>query len=238
MPAGAPYQNRVDPFGAVHAVPGRGLFTGNRGAIHDPVARMLLSRQWTTKAWILCDCGFRNRKRDVMGPNASSGRAGWTNLFFLDEVTALAAGHRPCFTCLREKAKAFAGCFAEGTGRDAISAPEMDAILHTERLASGGRATHLAAEPIERLPNGVVITVGGKPMATRGPSLVGWTFGRWTAGGIRRADAGRDARLITPPSTVAALAAGYLPTWHDSVDDALGPGRAGSPFAAKPARGS
>lgn len=229
MPVGAPYQNRVDPFGAIHAVPERGLFTGNRGSIHDPAGRALLARRWTTKAWIFCDCSFRNRKRDVMGANAPAGRPGWTNLFFLDEVTALAAGHRPCFYCLRERAKMFAACFAEGMGRLAIPAPEIDAVLHTERLASGGRTAHLGnAEPVGTLPDGVVISVGGKPVATCGPLLVGWTFGGWIENGMRRADAGRDVLLITPPSTVAALAAGYRPTWHPSIDHALGARRAGS----------
>jgi hypothetical protein len=131
-----PLQNRVDPFGNIHAVAARGMFTGNRGAIHDPATRTLLTRRWTTKAWIICDCDFRGRRREVMGRNAPSGNAGWTELFFLDEVTALAAGHRPCFYCRRERAVEFARCFSAGQGRKTISAPEMDALLHRERWAS------------------------------------------------------------------------------------------------------
>lgn len=131
-----PLQNRVDPFGAIHAVAARGTFTGNRGVIHDPATKTLLSRRWTTRAWIICECDFRGRRREVMGRNAPSGGAGWTELFFLDEVTALAAGHRPCFYCRRERAVEFARCFAAGQGRETITAPEMDAVLHRERWAS------------------------------------------------------------------------------------------------------
>ncbi len=112
-----PLQNRVDPFGAIYAVSARGLFTGNRGVIHDPATKTLLSRRWTTRAWIVCECTFRGRRRDVMGRNAPSGGAGWTELFFLDEVTALAAGHRPCFYCRRAAAVDFARSFAQGQGR-------------------------------------------------------------------------------------------------------------------------
>ena len=107
-----PLQNRVDPFGEIHAVDARGMFTGNRGVIHDPDTKTLLKRRWTTKAWIICSCELQGPQADVMGRNARSGGAGWTELFFLDEVTALAAGHRPCFACRREAAKAFASASA------------------------------------------------------------------------------------------------------------------------------
>ena len=90
-------RNRVTPFGDIIATPARGMLTGNRGIIHDPELRQLLpNRRWSSKAWIYCLCDFQNRKRDVFGYNGRNGSAGWTNLFFLDEATALAAGHRPC----------------------------------------------------------------------------------------------------------------------------------------------
>ncbi|MDQ2632799.1 MAG: hypothetical protein M3Y78_03575, partial [Pseudomonadota bacterium] len=122
-------QNRVDPFGDIHAVDARGLFTGNRGIIHDPATKTLLKRRWSSKAWIICTCDYKNRRREVMGRNAN-GKAGWTELFFLDEVTALAAGHRPCFTCRREEAKAFAACYGRAFKIDKPRAPEIDARLH------------------------------------------------------------------------------------------------------------
>ena len=85
-----PLQNRVTPLGDIVAVPQRGMFTGNRGIIHDPATRTLLKRRWSTRAWITCVCEFRGWRREVMA------RRSWTELFFLDEATALAAGHRPC----------------------------------------------------------------------------------------------------------------------------------------------
>jgi hypothetical protein len=95
-----PLQNRVTPFGEIVAIVQRGLFTGNRGIIHDPATRTLLRRRWTTRAWITCVCDFKGRRREVMA------RRSWTELFFLDEATALAAGHRPCFYCRRTDALA------------------------------------------------------------------------------------------------------------------------------------
>lgn len=110
-----PYQNRVTPFGDIICDPHRGALTGNRGIIHDPATRSLhRTRRWSSKAWIYCLCDFRGRKRDVMGANGPNGSPGWTNLFFLDEATALAAGHRPCFYCQRERAKAFQKAWSTG----------------------------------------------------------------------------------------------------------------------------
>src|SRR6476620_12262288 len=86
-----PLQNRVTPFGDVVAIAQRGLFIGNRGIIHDPATKTLLGRRWTTKAWLVCVLDYKGRRRELMG-----GRS-WTELFFLDEAVALAAGHRPCF---------------------------------------------------------------------------------------------------------------------------------------------
>lgn len=200
-----PLQNRVDPFGEVHAVAARGMFTGNRGVIHDPATKTLLSRRWTTKAWIICACDFRGRRREVMGRNGPSGGTGWTELFFLDEVTALAAGHRPCFHCRRERAVEFARCFAAGQGRETISAPEMDAVLHRERWASGHRGGS-----VRDLPSGAMIAIAG---AAFGKAEEGWL--RWSFQGWMPAEppTGTPA-LLTPAATVAALRRGYSPAWH------------------------
>lgn len=254
-----PLQNRVDPFGEVHAVAARGMFTGNRGVIHDPATKTLLTRRWTTKAWIICDCAFRGRRREVMGRNAPSGNAGWTELFFLDEVTALAAGHRPCFYCRRERAVEFARCFAAGQGRDRISAPEMDVVLHLERWASrvsgprpglpappppltpprkgegyshavvpdgiecGHNSTPMPPSPLRGgvrgggdyadHPSGAMIAFDGYAYAKAATGLVRWSFEGWkpahSPGGL--------PAPVTPPSTVAALAQGYVPAWHPSA---------------------
>lgn len=206
-----PLQNRVDPFGAIHAHPARGLFTGNRGVIHDPDTKTLLARRWTTKAWIICTCSFRERRREVMGRNAPSGRAGWTELFFLDEVTALAAGHRPCFFCRRENASEFACCLAAGLGRPHVTAPEMDAILHRQRLAAGGRNAPL--DDPSGAPDGTVLAAGGSAFARRGDRWLRWSFDGWCEATL---PAGR-ATLLTPASTIGALRCGYVPAWHASA---------------------
>lgn len=211
-----PLQNRVDPFGQIHAVAARGLFTGNRGVVHDPDTKTLLKRRWSTKAWIICDCGFQGRKRQVFGRNTLAGGAGWTNLFFLDDVTALAAGHRPCFECRRESAKAFTAAFAQGNGVVDIRAGDMDERLHVERLASGGTARRLSQGEAAKLPDGAMIAAGGATFAMRGGRALPWTFGGY--GRPISPEALRDTLLlVTPPATVAALAAGYAPAWAPNL---------------------
>ncbi|MFI0845029.1 hypothetical protein [Mesorhizobium sp. IMUNJ 23232] len=206
-----PLQNRVDPFGEIHAVAARGLFTGNRGVIHDPDTKTLLKRRWTTKAWLICECEFRGRKREVMGRNAPSGNAGWTELFFLDEVTALAAGHRPCFYCRRERAREFSDCFAAGNGLLRPKVTEIDAVLHEQRLASGGIPRQLTSEEAAQLPDGTMVFHDGVAYALRGKRALRWSFeGYADAGPLERLGA---LRLLTPPATVAALQRGYEPVW-------------------------
>ena len=118
-----PLQNRVTPTGDIIATAHRGLFTGNRGIIHDPATKTLLKKRWSSPAWITCVCEFRGWRRKVMG-----GRS-WTELFFLDEATAFAAGHRPCFFCRREDANRFRAAWEKGNGVKSILAREMDAVF-------------------------------------------------------------------------------------------------------------
>ncbi|MGB6117984.1 MAG: hypothetical protein WBF87_07180 [Mesorhizobium sp.] len=205
-----PFQNRVDPFGDIHAVAARGMFTGNRGTIHDADTQTLLKKRWATKMWIICDCGYKGRKRVVMGRNRSTGGPGWTNLFFLDEVTALSAGHRPCFECRRADAKEFARCFAAGQAQAHMSAPQIDAVLHPQRRATGAATIALSKAEIEALPDGAMIAVGNAAYAIRGGEALAWSFdGYGPAQGLPdRAD------LLTPAATVGALKAGFKPVWH------------------------
>ncbi|MET3661684.1 hypothetical protein [Aquamicrobium ahrensii] len=209
-----PLQNRVDPFGVIHAAPERGLFTGNRGIIHDPDTRTLLSRRWTTKAWIICECDFADRRREPMGCNGPGGRAGWTELFFLDEVTALAAGHRPCFFCRRERAKAFLSRFGEAFRIATPRAFQLDAHLHGERLASGGRPPILSGADMDALPDGVVLGVGGDCFTRREGVWFKWSFAGYIPVRFR---GGEPCFLITPPTTLVVLRAGYQPFWHASA---------------------
>jgi hypothetical protein len=202
-----PLQNRVLPDGSIVAIPERGLFTGNRGIIHDPATRTLLPRRWTTKAWIVCVCDFKGRRREVMA------RRSWTELFFLDEATAFAAGHRPCFFCRREDAKRFQAAWAQGNRCDLPKVAIMDGVLHGERLDGKAKRLHPLPRPPENLPDGAMVEAGG------GYYLIaqGQTY-RWTPGGYRPEAEPTNARLVTPPSTVRTLKAGYRPVLHPSLN--------------------
>ncbi len=208
-----PLQNRVDPFGAIHAVPERGLFTGNRGIIHDPDTKTLLKKRWALQAWIICACEFRNVRREPMGRNRPGGKAGWTELFFLDEVNALAAGHRPCFFCRRERAKDFVQRFGAAFGIAEPRAPQVDKRLHKERLASGGPAIRLSPETLASLPDGTMISSGNKPYALRDGAALPWSFGGYQRPVSLDAPELAEPILITPPTSVAVLRAGYRPVW-------------------------
>lgn len=212
-----PLQNRVDPFGEIHAVTARGLFTGNRGVIHDPATKTLLNRRWTTKAWIICECDFRGRHREVMGRNAPSGRAGWTELFFLDEVTALAAGHRPCFYCRRERAKDFVDRFGEAFKIAEPRAPQLDQRLHKERLASGGNLVPTTAAQLSALPEGTMVTDGAGCYALRGGAALRWSFAGYDKPMAFAKLSGRAIGVLTPVATLAVLRLGYRPVWHPSA---------------------
>ncbi len=205
-----PLQNRCDPYGALHAVEFRGSVMGNRGGrIHDPETKELTKRRWSSKAWICCVTAFRGRQHDVWG-NV------YTAMFFLDEVTALAAGHRPCFECRNRDAKHFATLWANALGRnDRMRAGEMDEQLHRERFVSGGGSSpELNAKTIAELPNGTMISAEGVPHALRDGQLLAWAFTGYnkiiSIRGIR-------ANLITPPSIVRVLKNGYQPVWHESA---------------------
>jgi hypothetical protein len=202
-----PLQNRVTPFGDIVAIPQRGLFTGNRGIIHDPATKTLLRRRWTTKAWLVCVLDYKGRHREVMG-----GRS-WTELFFLDEATALAAGHRPCFFCRREDAEAFRAAWARAEGGAPPSAPEMDAALHQERLDHRRKRVQAMPGPVSGLPDGAVVAAAGEAYTI----VQGRTF-RWTARGYEAAPTIlRADRLLTPPSTLLAMRAGYRPVLHPDL---------------------
>jgi hypothetical protein len=205
-----PLQNRVTPFGDIVATPYRGLFTGNRGIIHDPTTKTLLSRRWANKAWITCVCEIRGRRRTVMG-----GRS-WTELFFLDEATAFAAGHRPCFFCRRDDALRFRAAWEAGNSVAGILAPEMDAVLHRERLSGGKKRLHALPAPIERLPDGAMVALGSESYLIARGQLQRWSFE-----GYHRADVdSAAAMLLTPPSILHALSAGYQPVLHPSASSA------------------
>jgi hypothetical protein len=196
-----PLQNRVDPFGHLFAAPARGTLMGNRGGRIHTDDRTLTTRRWASQQWICCVLDFKNRQRDVWGRS-------YTELFFLDEVTAFAAGHRPCFECRRREAEQFAQLFVN-KGRRA-SAPHMDKVLHGERL--DGRAKRLHRADIDALPDGAMIAMDGEPYALRGTKMLPWRAEGF--GAPRSRPRGITVDLLTPPSIVAVLTRGYAPRWH------------------------
>jgi hypothetical protein len=206
-----PLQNRVTPSGDIIADPHRGLFTGNRGIIDDPATKTLLRKRWSNPAWLTCVCEFRGRRRKVMG-----GRS-WTELFFLDEATAFAAGHRPCFYCRRDDANRFRAAWEEGNGVTSVLAPDIDAVLHRERLDRGSKRLHALPMPMEKLPEGAMLQSAAESyLIVQGKAL------QWSFAGYRKASSSiADAMLLTPPSTLRAFAAGYRPLLHPSAREGV-----------------
>jgi hypothetical protein len=185
-----PLQNRVTPLGDLIAHPARGLVYGNRGCLHDDQGR--IRRRYNGKRWIACRLEFRGRhRRPLMQPGK------FTELFFLDEATAFAAGHRPCALCRRADYVRFLDLVGE-TGADRI-----DGRLHGERL----QREHLAA--LDELPDGAFVLQRGEPWLVRGDRLRRWTPAGYTE--HRKRPRHGQAILITPPSLVAVLTAGWAP---------------------------
>jgi hypothetical protein len=209
-----PLQNRVTPRGEIVATPARGTLMGNRGCLHDRARHLVRNQVGGYRAWITCLLDFKGRRRTPMTP----GR--YTELFFLDEATALAAGHRPCGECRRPDYRRFktawlAGNAARGLGEQAPIA-EIDRILHGDRLLPGGRQRTFS-HALAALPDGAFVLPAGATV----PYLL-WRGGMWpwTPGGYGPETAppeGGRVTVLTPRSTVAALQAGYAPAVHESA---------------------
>ena len=209
-----PLQNRVTPEGEIIATPHRGLMMGNRGGCFHLPSQTLGTRRWATRQWIACVLEFKGRHRPVMmQPNR------YTELFFLDEATALAAGHRPCFECRRRDAERFAALWAETRGWPAPArAPEMDATLHAERIGTHGRKLTFRAQ-LAGLPDGAFVR-----LADAGPAqaylvdngrILAWSPAGY--GAALLAPKRRDVDVLTPRSIVAVLSSGYRPMVHPSA---------------------
>jgi len=202
-----PLQNRVDPFGELIAVPARGLLFGNRGGRFHTDAKTLTTRRWASRQWICCVLDFKDRHRDVWGRF-------YTELFFLDEPTAFSAGHRPCFECRRQDAKAFAGSWRQARGmRSSPKAFAMDRVLHGERLV--GREKRLHRREIDDLPDGAFVALEEAAFAVKGDALLRWTPTGYSARKPRPPGVAVD--VLTPPAILDVLTAGYQPYWHPSA---------------------
>ncbi len=203
-----PRPNRVTPDGRLLAVPDRGLFWGNRGPLLDRHGEP--SRHSGGRRWIVCVLEFKGRRRVQWQP----GRL--TELYFLDEATALAAGHRPCAECRLEAHRAFAAAWRSAHPSDPPGVTAMDLRLHHDRLDDRGPGVHRRHEAeLSGLPDGAMVELAGRPLLVRGGELLAWTPGGY-AGRRPRAAIGA-VRVITPRSTVAALAAGYRPVLHPTA---------------------
>lgn len=208
-----PRQNRVTPFGEIIATPERGTLLGNRGVLHDDAGH--IKRPWQGKRWIACLLEFRGRQRQVMAPER------YTELFFLDEATALAAGHRPCAECRRQRYNAFRQAWrsarAGSRGSALPTADAMDRRLHAERVSPDG-SKRLWRADLGGLPNGVFVRRadwGADAFLVWDGGLLAWAAGGYT--GRRGRPAGGEVLVLTPRSALGALRAGYVPEIHPSA---------------------
>jgi hypothetical protein len=208
-----PRQNRVTPFGELIAVEYRGTLMGNRGCLHDDHQR--IRRPFACRRWITCVLEFRGRYRAVMTP----GR--YTELFFLDEATALAAGHRPCAECQHARYRLFREIWADANagliGASSLSADEIDRVLHAERVDDRrGKRAYLA--PVSELPQGAMIADdSGLPWLVQEQRLMLWEPGGYSRS-IPKTGNGM-VRVLTPKSIVRAVAQGYPVSFHQSAAD-------------------
>lgn len=201
-----PLQNRVTPFGELVAEDARGMLMGNRGGrFHEPGSRVLARRRWVSQRWICCVLAFKSRARKVWGN-------GYTELFFLDEVTALAAGHRPCCECRRGAARSFQTALARALPGPAPSFRQLDSRLHAERLDGREKRLHRLA-PAD-LPDGAMIALAGKAFALRGGRMLPWSLAGY---GPPRPAPSAEVDVLTPPTAVTALRGGYVPLWHPTA---------------------
>jgi len=194
---GMTLQNRVTPFNELVADPNRGMLMGNRGSLHDGDRNVV---RWRSgKRWIICLVEFKDRRRTLMTP------AQYTELFFLDEATALAAGHRPCAECRRERFNAYRAAIA-GVHGALLSADQLDAQLDLERRVGNTQRRHRV--PGAEVPDGAMVAVGDVAYLVLGRQLLAWTSSGY--GDAISMPAG-EVQLLTPPLTLNALRGGYVP---------------------------
>jgi len=199
------FQNRVLPSGQIVAENWRGTMMGNRGGrIHDPKSKSLLKRRSASRRWICCVLKFKNRQRTVMGE-------GYTELFFMDEVSALAAGHRPCFECRRKDAVEFQRVWQKAFDlKTKPGADLMDKQLHPERT---GKNRIIIADELSTLPDGTMVSAGSSWYAMKNKIPMKWN----SIGYSLETTPEGEIEILTPHSIIAVLSHGYLPVFHGSA---------------------
>ncbi|MDO8732719.1 MAG: hypothetical protein Q7L55_09150 [Actinomycetota bacterium] len=205
-------QNRVDPWGCLRAVNARGSLLGNRGMLHNDQQQIV--RDWQRKPWVTCALEFQGRKREVFG------RTTYSELFFLDEATAFAAGHRPCASCRRERYDEFkASWLTANDKRFSVSNPsisEIDKVLHGERIdPNGAKVTFLA--PLSSLPLGTVVDINREAFLVWHQGLKRWSFAGYSDLQMQPA-LSTLVRVLTPESVVRTFSDGFLPVVHSSAN--------------------
>lgn len=209
-----PLQNRVTPLGEILATPARGTLMGNRGILHGP-GRTLGVARWKHRHWVTCLLAFKGRHRMVMAPHR------YTELFFLDEAVALAAGHRPCAECRRADYLRFGTCWQAALGGPLPRADTMDRALHAARVEPRTRRQVRWRAELSSLPDGTFVRMpdGGEALLVLGDALLPWSAEGYGAAVARHA--GAEVEVLTPRPTVAVLAAGYRAGVHSSAEDAV-----------------
>ena len=207
-----PRRNRVTPSGEIIATEARGLLFGNRGVLHDSNGQLV--RSWQVRRWIACRLEFKGRRRPLLRP----GR--FTELFFLDEATALSAGHRPCAECRREDFVRFRQAWAATHPGASLRVDDIDRTLHSERLdPGGGKRRHPAR--LGDLPDGSMVLEEDRAWIVLGADLTPWSpFGY---GKLRAMPASATVLTLTPPSMVEVIRAGYEPGIHPTALGSHGP---------------
>jgi hypothetical protein len=201
-----PRCNRVTPYGDIIATPARGLLFGNRGVLHDDHGQLV--RAWQVRRWIACRLEFKGRRRPLLRP----GR--FTELFLLDEATALSAGHRPCAECRREDFLRFRQAWAETHPGASVRVDDIDRTLHAERIGSDNHK-RVVETRLGDLPDGSMVDVEGRAWIVVGGELLAWTpFGY---GDRRAVPMSATVQALTPPSLIAVIRAGYQPAIHPSA---------------------
>ncbi len=205
-----PYQNKVDPWGSLQAVSSRGMFLGNRGVLHNESQEIIATHR--IKGWVTCLLEFKERHRKIMTPKR------YTELFFLDEATAFAAGHRPCAECRRKRFNEFKSAWFEANKslvkNEKLSAPNMDKVIHEERIFKKEKVTFNAK--LSTLPTGSMIQIRSEAFLLWNHILYLWSYSGYSEAKISYSG-NEDVIVLTPKSYVKTFGKGFVPEVHESI---------------------